>query len=121
MNWATWMTGIDKFHQEITSKGYKCNNPGLDETLYDAKCAEVNILDLYPNTPNGGGYPTRPAMPVKAPGTNSLNTARVMANSPAVLESFLAFSQAMGCANCSPVACLPMLGAFPTGLSERRT
>lgn len=36
-----WMTGIEGFHNEITSKDYKFNNPGLETTFYDAKCVEV--------------------------------------------------------------------------------
>lgn len=36
-----WMTGIDDFHKEITSKDYKYNKPGLETTFYDAKCVEV--------------------------------------------------------------------------------
>lgn len=36
-----WMTGIEAFHQEITSKGYRYNRPGIEETFYDAKCVQV--------------------------------------------------------------------------------
>lgn len=36
-----WMTGIEDFHKEITSKDYKYNKPGLETTFYDAKCVEV--------------------------------------------------------------------------------
>ena len=36
-----WMTGIEDFHKEITSKDYKYNKPGLETTFYDARCVEV--------------------------------------------------------------------------------
>lgn len=36
-----WMTDIEEFHTEITSKEYKHNRPGLENTFYDAKCVEV--------------------------------------------------------------------------------
>lgn len=36
-----WMTGIEDFHKEITSKNYKYNKPGLETTFYDARCTEV--------------------------------------------------------------------------------
>ena len=42
-----WMTGIEDFHKEITSKDYKYNNPGLETTFYDAKCVEV--IDPFSN------------------------------------------------------------------------
>lgn len=42
-----WMTGIDEFHEEITSQGYKYNRPGLESTFYDAKCVEV--IDPFSN------------------------------------------------------------------------
>jgi uncharacterized glyoxalase superfamily protein PhnB len=42
-----WMTGIDEFHQEITSKHYKFNHPGLETTFYNAKCVEV--IDPFGN------------------------------------------------------------------------
>lgn len=42
-----WMTGIDYFHKEITSKDYKYNKPGLETTFYDAKCVEV--IDPFSN------------------------------------------------------------------------
>ena len=35
------MTGIDKFHREITAKGYKFLRPGIETTFYDSKCVEV--------------------------------------------------------------------------------
>lgn len=35
------MTGIDQLHQDITSKGYKYMNPGIEKTFYKAKCIEV--------------------------------------------------------------------------------
>ena len=42
-----WMTGIEEFHEEITSKNYKYNKPGLEATFYDAKCVEV--IDPFSN------------------------------------------------------------------------
>ena len=42
-----WMTGIEDFHKEITSKDYKYNKPGLETTFYDAKCVEV--IDPFGN------------------------------------------------------------------------
>jgi uncharacterized glyoxalase superfamily protein PhnB len=42
-----WMTGIDQFHREITSKGYKHLRPGIETTFYDAKCVEV--IDPFGN------------------------------------------------------------------------
>lgn len=42
-----WMTGIDEFHQEITSKGYTHLRPGIETTFYDAKCVEV--IDPFGN------------------------------------------------------------------------
>ena len=37
-----WMEGIDEFHREITSKGYKFHRPGIETTFYDARCIEVD-------------------------------------------------------------------------------
>lgn len=42
-----WMTGIDEFHREITSKRYPYLCPGLETTFYDAKCVEV--IDPFGN------------------------------------------------------------------------
>jgi len=36
-----WMTGIEEFHQEITSKNYKYLRPGIETTFYGAKCVQV--------------------------------------------------------------------------------
>jgi len=36
-----WMTGIEQFHHEITSKNYAFARPGIETTFYDAKCVEV--------------------------------------------------------------------------------
>jgi hypothetical protein len=36
-----WMKGIEEFHREITSNGYKYLRPGIETTFYDAKCVEV--------------------------------------------------------------------------------
>jgi uncharacterized glyoxalase superfamily protein PhnB len=42
-----WMTGIDEFHREITSKNYRYLRPGVETTFYDAKCMEV--IDPFGN------------------------------------------------------------------------
>ncbi len=42
-----WMTGIEEFHREITSKGYTHMRPGIETTFYDAKCVEV--IDPFGN------------------------------------------------------------------------
>ena len=42
-----WMMGIEEFHREITSKGYKYLRPGIETTFYDAKCVEV--IDPFGN------------------------------------------------------------------------
>jgi catechol 2,3-dioxygenase-like lactoylglutathione lyase family enzyme len=42
-----WMTGIDEFHREITSKNYKYLRPGIETTFYDARCVEV--IDPFGN------------------------------------------------------------------------
>jgi 2-polyprenyl-3-methyl-5-hydroxy-6-metoxy-1,4-benzoquinol methylase len=42
-----WMTGIEEFHREITSKKYKYLRPGIENTFYDAKCVEV--IDPFGN------------------------------------------------------------------------
>jgi catechol 2,3-dioxygenase-like lactoylglutathione lyase family enzyme len=42
-----WMTGIDDFHQEIISKGYRYLRPSVETTFYDAKCMEV--IDPFNN------------------------------------------------------------------------
>jgi catechol 2,3-dioxygenase-like lactoylglutathione lyase family enzyme len=42
-----WMTGIEGFHKEISSKGYKFLRPGLEKTFYDSMCVEV--IDPFGN------------------------------------------------------------------------
>jgi uncharacterized glyoxalase superfamily protein PhnB len=42
-----WMTGIEDFHQEITSKGYKYLRPGIETTFYNAQC--VQVIDPFGN------------------------------------------------------------------------
>jgi uncharacterized glyoxalase superfamily protein PhnB len=42
-----WMQGIDEFHTEVTSKGYRYLRPGVEETFYGAKCMEV--IDPFGN------------------------------------------------------------------------
>ena len=36
-----WMTGIEEFYKEVTSKAYKYNRPDLETTFYNARCVEV--------------------------------------------------------------------------------
>jgi uncharacterized glyoxalase superfamily protein PhnB len=42
-----WMTGIDEFHREVSSKGYKYLRPGIETTFYDARCLQV--IDPFGN------------------------------------------------------------------------
>src|SRR5690349_2260378 len=42
-----WMTGIEEFHREITSKGYGYMRPGIETTFYDARC--VQVIDPFGN------------------------------------------------------------------------
>jgi uncharacterized glyoxalase superfamily protein PhnB len=42
-----WMSGIDDYHREITSKNYGYLRPGVETTFYDAKCMEV--IDPFGN------------------------------------------------------------------------
>jgi uncharacterized glyoxalase superfamily protein PhnB len=42
-----WMTGLDEFHREITSKGYTFMRPGIETTFYNARCVEV--IDPFGN------------------------------------------------------------------------
>jgi hypothetical protein len=42
-----WMTGIEEFHREITSKDYKYLRPGIETTFYNAKC--VQVIDPFGN------------------------------------------------------------------------
>ena len=42
-----WMTGIEEFHREITSRGYQHMRPGIETTVYDAKC--VSVIDPFHN------------------------------------------------------------------------
>jgi uncharacterized glyoxalase superfamily protein PhnB len=42
-----WMSGIDDFHREITSKNYGFMRPGLDDTFYQSKLVEV--IDPFGN------------------------------------------------------------------------
>lgn len=36
-----WMTGIEEFHREITTKDHKYLPPGVETTFYNARCVEV--------------------------------------------------------------------------------
>lgn len=42
-----WMTGIEDFHHEVTSKNYKYLRPGIHTTFYGARCLEV--IDPFGN------------------------------------------------------------------------
>jgi uncharacterized glyoxalase superfamily protein PhnB len=42
-----WMTGIEEFHREISSKGYKYLRPGIETTFYDAR--SVQVIDPFGN------------------------------------------------------------------------
>ena len=42
-----WMTGVEEFHREITSKGYPYLRPGIETTFYGARCVEV--IDPFGN------------------------------------------------------------------------
>lgn len=42
-----WMTKIEKFHREITSKDYKYLRPGIETTFYDSQSVEV--IDPFGN------------------------------------------------------------------------
>lgn len=42
-----WMAGIEEFHREISSKGYKYLRPGLEKTFYQAK--NVSVTDPFGN------------------------------------------------------------------------
>jgi hypothetical protein len=42
-----WITGIEEFHRQITGKGYNHLRPGLETTLYGARCAQV--IDPFGN------------------------------------------------------------------------
>lgn len=41
------MAGLDAFHQEITSKGYKFMRPGIEETFYNARA--IHVTDPFGN------------------------------------------------------------------------
>jgi uncharacterized glyoxalase superfamily protein PhnB len=36
-----WMTGIEEFHSNITSRGYGYMRPGIEKTFYNSLCVEV--------------------------------------------------------------------------------
>lgn len=42
-----WMTGIEEFHKEISSKGYGFMRPGLETTFYDSR--SVQVTDPFGN------------------------------------------------------------------------
>lgn len=36
-----WMNGIDRFHANITSRGYGYLRPSIEPTFYNSRCVEV--------------------------------------------------------------------------------
>jgi len=42
-----WMTGIEEFHKEISSKGYGFMRPGLETTFYNSR--SVQVTDPFGN------------------------------------------------------------------------
>lgn len=42
-----WMTGIEEYHREITSRNYNFLRPEIETTFYDARCVEV--IDPFGN------------------------------------------------------------------------
>ena len=42
-----WMTGIEEFHREITSKGYTYLRPGIETTFHNSRAVEV--IDPFGN------------------------------------------------------------------------
>lgn len=53
-----WMTGIDAFHREVTSRGYGFMRPGVETTFYGARCMEVidpfhNRIRFHERLPQG--------------------------------------------------------------------
>jgi len=42
-----WMSGIEEFHREITSRNYNYMRPGLEVAFYNAKC--VDVIDPFGN------------------------------------------------------------------------
>ena len=55
-----WMTGIEEFHREITSKGYGFMRPGIETTFYGSRSVEVidpfgNRIRFNERLERGGG------------------------------------------------------------------
>lgn len=44
------MTGLDEFHKEISSKGYKSMKPGIEQTFYGTKA--MVVIDPFGNRIN---------------------------------------------------------------------
>jgi uncharacterized glyoxalase superfamily protein PhnB len=42
-----WMTGVEEFHREITTRGYQYLRPGIETTYYGARC--VQVIDPFGN------------------------------------------------------------------------
>jgi uncharacterized glyoxalase superfamily protein PhnB len=42
-----WMTGVEEFHREMTSKGYTFMRPGIETTFFGARSVEV--IDPFGN------------------------------------------------------------------------
>ena len=41
------VTGLEEYHKEITSKGYRFNRPGIEETFHNSK--GVTVIDPFGN------------------------------------------------------------------------
>ena len=41
------MTGLDEFHKEVSSRGYKYMKPGLEETFHGTKA--MGVIDPFGN------------------------------------------------------------------------
>ncbi len=42
-----WMTGLDAFHAEVTSRGYRFMRPGIEDTFYNARA--MDVIDPFGN------------------------------------------------------------------------
>jgi uncharacterized glyoxalase superfamily protein PhnB len=41
------MAGVEELHREVTSKGYRCMNPGLKDEFYGARV--MHVIDPFGN------------------------------------------------------------------------
>jgi catechol 2,3-dioxygenase-like lactoylglutathione lyase family enzyme len=49
------MTGLEEFHREVTSKGYRFLRPGLNDEFYGAR--SMNVTDPFGNRISFNQYP----------------------------------------------------------------